>query len=293
MRVQVHVGRCARAVGSALMRPALSSLLTAAACWHAPRFRLHACASSWDPETLEAVVRELNTVPVFALRLIAENTLYGAAPGCSTMYSQLPDAHRVLGQLSETYPESQLEVLPLGLGTTMRQAGLLGDELRAQEENGGYFGEEAPPRATIVASPLELRKARSASADYQRHVVRGLDVPVFHIGELEWQNDPGGSGESGGSEMLWPFLFRAADVEALWAEVGGDDQEMPPLQVTDLADVVERLRTHTLGQPGSRPLLCAPLDAVEFLRANDLQAVRDSDAALRDASENAAPRELF
>ena len=58
-------------------------LLVAAACWRRATVPL----ASLDPDTVDTVVRELNSVPVFAIRLVDEGTLYGTEPSCSIMYS--------------------------------------------------------------------------------------------------------------------------------------------------------------------------------------------------------------
>ncbi|KAL3927178.1 MAG: hypothetical protein SGPRY_002946, partial [Prymnesium sp.] len=209
----------------------------------ASRARVHIAAAldGWDPKVLSAVVRELDSVPLFAIRLTSENTLYGAESG-SMMYSQLPDVHRVLAQLSSTYPETSLEILPLGLGSTLEQAGILGDDQRSVDG-------ESSPRANIIASPQELKNARSLGYKAQSNMPNGLDLPVFHIGDLEWHNR-----QDARSEILWPIFFRAVDVDALWAEAGSADAK-PEVQVVCLGEVVERLRAHASGQPGSKPML--------------------------------------
>ncbi|KAL1503266.1 hypothetical protein AB1Y20_011321 [Prymnesium parvum] len=224
-----------------------------------PRCRM-AAAASWPPPVVQRAVIELDTVPVFAIRLVEEDTLYGASAG-ALFYSQLPDAHRVLAQLSATYPQTRLELLPLGLGAAMRQAGLLGG------------GATASP-AVIVPSPREVKTAAELAPLRARRGARGLETPLFHIGSLEWPRE----GDAA-AERLWPFLFRAADVRAMWEQLGLP-AEMPPLQVTDLEDVVDRLCAHAAGAPGSRPMLCAPLDSIEFLRTIDSTAQAASSAAM-------------
>ena len=159
----------------------------------------------------------------------------------------------------------------------MRQAGLLGEQNRKADPLAAQ--DDRPPSATIVASPTELRAARTIDASRSRNSVPGLDVPVFHIGELEWQQQDAEDAENAApAEVLWPLFFGAADVDSLWEKVGGD-RPMPQIQVTDLGDAVEWLREYALGAAGGRPMLCAPLDAADFLRTLDHQTFAVTDAA--------------
>ena len=254
-----------------------TGLLVASACWQQGRSPVHLIASAWE-QSLEDVVHELNSVPVFGIRLVEEGTLYGTEPGGSIMYMQVSDAHRVLGQLTATFPGTELEVQSLTLGSALRQAGLLED---------AGAGEEERPGLTLVASPIEVRVARSLGHDARtspdpsatasggvggeqcRSGTRTLGVPVFDIGELLW--DAEGEALAGDPQTLWPHLFCSADAEALWTEVG-QDAPMPPLQAVDLCEVIERLKAHADGAAVRKPMLCAPLDSIEFMRSVDAQS---------------------
>ena len=74
-------------------------------------------------------------------------------------------------------------------------------------------------------------------------------------------------------EELWPFFFEAGDVERMWAELGEHGVPCPPIQAIDLAQLVQTL----LGPravTGARPVVCAPLDSVEYLRAREWEAAK-------------------
>ena len=69
-------------------------------------------------------------VPVFAILLKEEGKLYGGPMDDqgvqpAMVYTQLEDAQRVIGQLTETYAETALELQPLALGAVLRQSGVL------------------------------------------------------------------------------------------------------------------------------------------------------------------------
>ena len=108
----------------------------------------------------------------------------------------------------------------------------------------------------------QVRKAREIREDAaqrrapKRSGVAGelQVVPVFHIGTVELPEQ----------EALFPFFLRTADVDALWDEIGGG-KALPELVCTDLAALVDALRDLE-GAPG-RPLVCAPLDGVDFLKS--------------------------
>ena len=66
--------------------------------------------------------------------------------------------------------------------------------------------------------------------------------------------------------MLWPLFFRAADVGELWRELGGGAPQ-PELQATDLATLIDGLRD--ADNAPAQPLVCAPLDSLDFVRTRD------------------------
>lgn len=216
-----------------------------------PRCRpLRAC-DAWNQRISDSVVRELDTVPVFALHLQEDGTLFGSEESGTMVYTQLSDANRVLGQLMATYPDMNVALKPLGLGAVLRQCGMLDGS-----------GSSGAVKVTLVASPTEKREAKRVGDSSAARARRFLGVPLFHVGELSstaamHRDDAAGHDAHAAADQLWPLLFRVADVESMWDEVGGG-QPMPALRTVDLAEAVEQLRLHAAGTaPGvARPLLC-------------------------------------
>ena len=66
-----------------------------AAAYFPSRLQIRLCTSAWDATTLESVVAELNTVPVFAIKLVDGNTLYGSdtCAADETQWAQRVDRH--------------------------------------------------------------------------------------------------------------------------------------------------------------------------------------------------------
>jgi hypothetical protein len=212
------------------------------------------------------VVRELDSVPVFGILVKADGKLYTEEGACM-VYTHLSDVSRVLGKMQATYPTTELEVMPLSLGHVLSEAGLLG--------GGGREG--ASLAVNLVASPEEtsaakrMREEAALPRPKRRRGAAGMlqRVPIFHIGTVETRRD---AHDSSAGETLFPFFFRTVDVDALWSELG-DGAPRPPLVATDLAALVDGLRDADAA-PGS-PLVCAPLDALDFVRQRDQRAAMD------------------
>ena len=233
--------------------------------------------------SLSSVAEQLDEMPVFGI-LVDDGTLYGDADsgGTGIVYTHLNDASRVLSQLQNTYPANTLELLPLALGAVLKEGGLLGAADGA--------GERA--QVMLVASPEEVRTARRladrlssaprpASKPARKSGLQG--IPVFHLGQVPWRDAPEGE-----EEMRWPFFFRSADVDALWKEIG-QGAERPPLLVTDLTVLIAALRDEDAAP--ARPIVCPPLDAIEYLRERDRGATRTLDASAVSEVDAAAVEE--
>jgi hypothetical protein len=240
--------------------------------------------------TLQQVVTELNTVPIFGIA--TENAkLYGAEGLGCMVYVHLQDAHRVLAQLQATYPESPFDLQPLELGTVLTESGLIARISGPR------------PRVTLVASSdarNAAKRLRAPTLDRQEPVKpasRRLkllqSIPVFHIGTLRLRTaaagstgsqQEGGAGSTGSQregqeqEELWPFFFEAGDVERMWTELGEEGAPCPPMQATDLAHLVKVLLEPRLASSG-RPVVCAPLESVEYMRSRESEAARLADEA--------------
>ena len=198
----------------------------------------------------DALMRELNSVPCFAILLEEEDKLYGTDDGATLVYTTLSDAQRVLAQLADTYDGVKARAQPVSLGAVARRAGLLPDDVIAEAD------ESAAP-ATLVASPTELRNARQLCGA-PRDARKPPGVPVFHVGAVRWRLP------SGDEEELWPLFFRHDDVLELREKT--PDAADADVQASTLDAVVAGLLG---GAPdvAARPLLCAPLESVEFMRA--------------------------
>ena len=224
---------------------------------------------------------DLNTVPVFGI-LTEDAKLYGTDEAGCMIYTQLKDAHRILAQLQSTYAESTFELHPLALGTVLNEAGLLATQ------------REHAPQITLVASPeatKEARRLRAAAAaegkadpdspaDAPRRRANLASVPIFHVGPMAMHgsaHDAKQAGEldaSEGTELVWPLFFRTDDIERLWAELGQEATEPPPVEVMNLASLIACLRDPSAA-PG-KPLVCAPLDALEFVREQQRKMTADT-----------------
>lgn len=227
----------------------------------------------------EFVARELDSVPVFGILLSEEGSIY-SEDGVAMVYTQLADATKVLAKLQQTFPETQLTLMPLSLGHVLQQGGLLrggvandilsseGDLLAAAT---AASSSSSQTRINLIASPEQRKLARKiredaaappmakrtgAAAELQR-------VPIFHIGAVPSKKD-----ES--APPIWPFFFRAADVDELWQQLG-DGAPKPALHATDLAALIDGLRQ--IDNAPAKPLICAPLDGLDFCKSRDRAAV--------------------
>jgi hypothetical protein len=224
------------------------------------------------------VAKQLNDVPVFGLLLTEAGTLYGdEEQGATMVYTSLADATRVLAQLKTAYPTTELELLPLPLGHVLTQAGHL---QRATSEAGAAPDDaQAALRMALVASPEERRAARRLREDSAMPRPRARagaaaqlqTVPVFHVGSVEHPSQ---------AEAIWPFFFRTADVDALWAQLG-DGAPAPTITATDLAALVDGLRQAE--EAPAAPLICAPLDALAYVRERDSAVSSAIDATAVEA----------
>ena len=70
--------------------------------------------------------------------------------------------------------------------------------------------------------------------------------------------------------MKFGMFFRTADVDALWEQLG-EGAPRPEVTPTDLAALVDGLRE--ADDAPAEPLICAPLDALEYVRERDRSAV--------------------
>jgi hypothetical protein len=105
------------------------------------------------------------------------------------------------------------------------------------------------------------------------------EIPVFHIGTLARRPSMAFEVDEAAEGLLWPLFFRLSDIDRLWEELGDSSTERPPVRAIDLATLVVCLR-EPAGAPG-QPLVCAPLDALDFVAEKNRQAL--ADAALQRA----------
>ena len=245
-----------------------------------PAIRMDATAAERRP--VSAVVTELDSVPVFAIAINGDKLYSTDESGCM-IYTHLSDASRVLAQLQSTYPAEALALEALSLGTVLSESGLL-------------IKREAPPRITLVASPDAKRAARDlrakgpAASSSDPPIVSSAvpkrwrpltEIPVFHIGTLARRSSKAVEVDEAAEGLLWPLFFRLSDIDRLWEELGDSSTERPPVRAapSDLATLVVCLR-EPAGAPG-HPLVCAPLDALDFVAEKNRQAL--ADAALQRA----------
>ena len=245
--------------------------------------RMNAAAGS-PRRSVAEVVADLDAVPVFAIATAGK--LYSFDNGGCMIYTGLADATRVLAQLQSTYPEEAFEVQPLSLGTVLSESGWL-------------VKRDAPPMATLVASAdakraaRELRAAGHASAcdDILNSAVPKrwqplTTVPIFHIGALQTRATSAGTQGSGpdAADSTWPLFFQTGDIDELWTQLGAPGAERPPVHVIDLATLLVGLREPSAA-PGT-PLVCAPLDALEFVAEQSRKLREDLACAALDASDS-------
>ena len=241
------------------------------------------------------VADQLNTVPVFGLLLTENGKLYGSEEGETMVYTSLEDASRVLAQLKSTFPDTDLELLPLPLGHVLTQSGHLARVDGSESAAVPTEIVESTLPMVLVASPEARRAARRLREDSATPRPKPLAgaaaqlqaVPVFHIGSVE---DPREK-----KETFWPFFFRTADVDALWEQLG-EGAPRPEVTPTDLAALVDGLRE--ADDAPAEPLICAPLDALEYVRERDRSAVSaraeaDVEAAAEVAQLEEAESELL
>ena len=227
------------------------------------------------------VAEALDGVPVFGILLSESGKLYTEEGHCM-VYTHLADASRVLGRMQGAYPAEEFEIMPLTLGGVLTESGLLGE------------GSAAPPkqplRVNLVASPEERQAARKIREDgclpkpKRRRGAAGRlqEVPIFHIGAIETSALDGGEAatleDDEAANNIWPFFFRATDVDTMWQQLGAG-RPLPEVRVSDLAALVDGLREAD-ALPDAKPMICAPLDALDFLRAT-----RDKTRAMQDSTK--------
>lgn len=214
-----------------------------------------------ERRTVAEVIADLDTVPVFAIA--TNGKLYSTEAGCM-VYTQLVDATRVIAQLQATYPAEAFALEPLSLGTVLSESGML-------------VKRASPPKVMLVPSADAKRAARELStktdaAELEEGVStvpkRWLplrQVPIFHIGALAGR----GTAEEAESK-IWPLFFRLCDIDRMWEELG--EGKPPPVQAMDLAVLVAHLR-EPFSAPGT-PMLCAPLDGLDFVAERDRSALK-------------------
>ena len=108
-------------------------------------------------------------------------------------------------------------------------------------------------------------------------------VPIFHCGPLQWQA-VAGEGAEGGPSSVWPLFLRSEDLDTMWREVGKGAPQ-PPTEVTDLARLLSPQGGLPAEAASAKLLLCAPLDAITYMRAHN--------AALEAADGTAANPEVL
>lgn len=235
----------------------------------------HACMVA-GRRPVSAVLEDLNAVPVFGIAT-DNGKLYGTDESGCMIYTHLDDVLRVVAQLPGVYAADSLEVQPLELGTVLFESGLLVKR-----------AEKCPP-ISLVASPEAKREARQLrGADWaasdtnvigsrkKRRQLAG--VPLFHIGAVTWNST------AKADEAFWPVFFRRSDIETLWETVGAG-AELPPVQVTDLAALIAFLREPSTAP--ARPMVCAPLDAIEYERSRAKRAVEEQGQLLEAIDDQA------
>jgi len=262
---------------------------------------------------MDVLLSELDTVPVFGILVVADGKLYGGPEGKESriqpamVYTQLADANQVLGKLTEAYPGIEFSLQPLSLGAVMRQSGMLGDGNREALDDGAEVG----TRAVLVASPDQKRAARKIRADRAASNAMGTEdepsaaaaaaatasvdatpgppkvvqvplVPVFHCGPLTWRE-----AEDEPPSTLWPLFFRVDDLETMWRQVGGDAPQPPP-EVTDLAALLSPEGGLPAEAASARLLLCAPLDAIDYMRSHTAALAAETKTEVMPADGDAA-----
>ena len=226
----------------------------------------------------ESVAKDLDAVPVFGILLSEENCLYCVEGKCM-VYTQLADALKVLARMQDTYPGTELDVMPLALGNILLEAGMLTQ---------GSSSRAPSVEVELVASPAELRFARNireqaAAPPLAKRTGAGAQlqrVPIFHIGAISGaEQGEGGDKPTVAEEtpLVWPFFFRAADVDELWQQQGGGAPR-PEMHATDLAALIDGLRD--VDSAPAPPLICAPLDALAYLRERDIAVAAEVTEAM-------------
>lgn len=231
--------------------------------------------------TDSVVAEQLDDVPVFGLLLVDDGKLYGSEDTGETMvYTGLADATRVLAQVQASFPGNDVQLMPLYLGEVLTKAGALKPAITADTL-------DTEPRALptlLVPSVEEKRAARhlrneaAMARARPRPGAAGMlqAVPVFHMGSFKHPGD---------EADFFPFFFRMADADALWEQLG-DGAPRPPLVATDLAALVDGLREADIAP--ATPMVCAPLDALEYVRARDQSSM--ANLATEDAGDDAKPK---
>lgn len=231
------------------------------------------------------VAHELNCVPVFALVFREEGEMY-TMDDAALIYTRISDANKMVGNLQEMWRDAKVDVVPFALGDILRKGGMLSRDPRPLppvelKEGRWHLEEEANKAAsgiyaeflgeveiTLVPSPADvqtasaIRKNTNASTPVKRTGMAGRlqQIPIFHIGAHMVKN------EEGEEERNWPFFFCTSDIDILWREIG-KGAPMPTVQVTDLAALVDGLRA--MEKAPARPIVCAPLDALGYVRTID------------------------
>ena len=276
-----------------------------------PAIRMDATAAERRP--VSAVVTELDSVPVFAIAINGDKLYSTDESGCM-IYTHLSDASRVLAQLQSTYPAEALALEALSLGTVLSESGLL-----IKREAPPRITLVASPDAKRAARDLRAKGPAASSSDppivssaVPKRWRPLTEIPVFHIGTLARRSSKAVEVDEAAEGLLWPLFFRLSDIDRLWEELGDSSTERPPVRAapSDLATLVvclrepaARMQVLTMAPPSQQvraidlatlvvclrepagapghPLVCAPLDALDFVAEKNRQAL--ADAALQRA----------
>ena len=144
-----------------------------------------------------------------------------------------------------------------------------------------------PNDPTAVAMAKAAGEAEATAAESSKPRVSTAPtvppVPIFHCGPLQWQA-VSGEGDAEGPSSVWPLFLRAEDLSTMWREVGGGAPQ-PPTEVTDLARLLSPQGGLPAEAASAKLLLCAPLDAITYMRAHTatLEAAADGTAAKPEA----------
>ena len=139
-----------------------------------------------------------------------------------------------------------------------------------------------------AAAVSEVLSQSPAPPLLRRRNTKEGSIPIFGSDLLKFEPPPPEIGEEaaareGKPSQMTPLFFRREDFRRAWAASGGSEDELPPIQLTDLRTLCHQMKYDTT-QDYRPMLLVAPESSIAFVQRHE--------AALAAAGASGKPDDL-